>query len=797
MHYNGRNLYICRSVRFGTSLESHSIAYRHFRRRNLDPFDNPIDEHAEILARFEIDADVDEGGFFFALATAPAHVEDKLKDAWLEFAEQSDGKQSSTTGHPEIRDAKAESTGISLVEELQASKLNEAREKKDKEETGAVADESKAESVGAVDEGETPGESSQTAVVQSAGENTTPDTPPSGGILSEWEVLSEGRRSRSPSSEREEKADIDTSTEQGERSVREETAPELQLEDAPPPFPASMDSLPGDADIIKSRAKATTEQPTLISLPQKGKQLAKVAMEAMIRGIQKVTEEDPTANVAAWQNAFHPEERLRFWSEPETELKLARDANVSVFRMGVDWSRIMPVEPVNGVTSAVNWAAVKRYREIIEKVRSHGMKVMLTLFHHSLPIWAAQYGGWKEQKTIKYFVEFTRIVVEHYADLVDFWVTFNEPHVFAMLTYCAGAWPGGDPNLLETATSILPQGAFMVVMGAMADAHIQAYDIIHANGKRISKRAKVGVAHHVSFMRPYGLFDVPLVMFSDSLTRFGYIDEVCKKLDYIGINYYGQEVVSAPGLKLVENDEYSESGRGVYPDGLYRILVDFHSRYKEYNIPYIITENGVSDSSDYIRRPYIVEHLLATRAAMSKGVPVQGYCFWTTSDNWEWADGYGPKFGLVAVDRHRGLARTPRPSYHLFSEIAKTGYVTKEQREKAWGELQEAAEQKKKRAFCRSVDEKGLMYSGGLDIPIERPFVSRDWRFGHYEYDGLQDPVSRFFRFMFSGAFLGRGKKPTNARGGIPEYERPTGMDYKGVPDVRLTEMQERATAAA
>lgn len=65
---------------------------------------------------------------------------------------------------------------------------------------------------------------------------------------------------------------------------------------------------------------------------------------------------------------------------------------------------------------------------------------------------------------------------------MDFWVTFNEPHVFALLTYCAGAWPGGDPNIIETATSIFPKGVFKVVMAAMADAHIQVYDIIHENG---------------------------------------------------------------------------------------------------------------------------------------------------------------------------------------------------------------------------------------------------------------------------------------------------------------------------
>ncbi|BBN02752.1 galactolipid galactosyltransferase [Marchantia polymorpha subsp. ruderalis] len=768
-----------------------SVAYRRYRKRNLTPFENPLDETEEILARFEIEEDVEDGGFFFALATAPAHVEDKLKDAWLEFAEQSDGKQSSATGHPEIRDEKAESVGISLVEELQAAKLNEARDERAKEDAEVVKGESKPESSEEGDESEKLVETSK------ADKTVSPETP-TGAALSEWEVVSEGsekgRYSRSPSAEREEKLDISTGKDQDERAS---SAPEMQLEDAPPPFPADMESLPSQSDILKRRAKGSTSSPTLVNLPQKTKQLAKVAMEAMIRGIQKITEEEETANVAAWQNAFHPEERLRFWTEPDTELKLAKDANVSVFRMGVDWSRIMPVEPLNGMTSAVNWGAVKRYRQIIERVRDHGMKVMLTLFHHSLPIWAAKYGGWKEPKTVKYFVDFTRLVVDQYADLVDYWITFNEPHVFTMLTYCAGAWPGGDPNLLETATAVFPKGVFKVVMAAMADAHIQAYDIIHANSKKISKRTKVGVAHHVSFMRPYGLFDVPLVMFSDHFTRFAYVDDVCKKLDYLGINYYGQEVISAPGLKLVENDEYSESGRGVYPDGLYRILIDFHNRYKKYNIPYIITENGVSDSSDYIRRPYIIEHLLALRAAMSQGVPVRGYCFWTTSDNWEWADGYGPKFGLVAVDRHHNLERIPRQSYYLFSEIAKTGYVTKEQREKAWRELQEVAEEGKKRPFCRSVDEKGLMYSGGLDIPIERPFVSRDWRFGHYEMDGLQDPVSRFFRFIVSGAFLGLRQAPRKARGGIPKSKEPTGMDYKGVPDVRFAEMQERATAAA
>ena len=86
-----------------------------------------------------------------------------------------------------------------------------------------------------------------------------------------------------------------------------------------------------------------------------------------------------------------------------------------------------------------------------------------------------------------------------------------------------------------------------------------------------------------------------------------------------------QEVVSGTGLKLVESDEYSESGRGVYPDGLYRMLLQYHERYKHLSLPFIITENGVSDETDLIRRPYLIEHLLAVYAAMMK-VCVQLFC---------------------------------------------------------------------------------------------------------------------------------------------------------------------------
>eukprot|EP00249_Psilotum_nudum_P018963 c27039_g2_i1 orf=213-1979(-) len=459
--------------------------------------------------------------------------------------------------------------------------------------------------------------------------------------------------------------------------------------------------------------------------------------------------------VRAWNNVPLPDQRLRFWTEPDIDLRLAKETGVTVFRLGIDWGRIVAAEPINGTEKTADKAVVEHYKWILQRVHDHGMQVMLTLFHHSIPKWAMSYGGWTDKRTVSYFVDFVRYAKEQFGSYVDYWITFNEPHIFVILSHCSGDWPPGKKlSTMESLICLTPFGQFGKAMDSIIRAHIISYDVLHEG----DSKAFVGIAHNVGVIKPFGLLDVPVALASRWLMNFHWIDHIYGHLDFCGLNYYGQEILSVAGLILAEDEEYSEGGRGVYPDGLYELLLEFQQRYKvrRPNLRYIITENGFSDARDILRRPYLLEHLLAVHAAISQGVPIEGYLHWTVTDNWEWADGYCPKFGLVDVDRGDNLKRYPRPSYYLYKEIATTGIVTRKQREREWATLQAEINQGGMRPFCRSADQFNRMWADSLDIPVMRRIVERDWRFGKYQIHGSMTYLLRSVevaKMLFHDAF--------------------------------------------
>lgn len=450
--------------------------------------------------------------------------------------------------------------------------------------------------------------------------------------------------------------------------------------------------------------------------------------------------------VRAWQNVPKPEQRLRFWTEPEVEVDLAAGTGAEAFRMGVDWGRIVLSEP-KGDKMEINASAIARYKEILSVVRSRGMRVMLTLFHHSLPKWAEPMGGWTNGTLVHYFDLWTKLAVSEFSPLVDYWVTFNEPHLFVILTNCMGLWPPGQqPPMLASALCMSPVGAYTVAMNRIGEAHIAAFKTIKEGSS-----APIGIAANTAFMTPYSALDAVAPLYIDWMTLFPWVDQIQDHLDFCGINYYGQEFMSLGGLQHAEEEEYSEAGRAVYPDGFYRILMSFYNRYKARhpNMRFLVTENGVADSEDKIRRPYLIEHLLAMNAAIEQGMPIDGYFHWTISDNWEWADGYCPKFGLAGVEREsERLERVPRPSLKLFTEIVRSRQITAAQRESEWQLLQQEVEKRAVRPFCRATEMNGRMGADSLDEPTTRPISAKDWRFGHYRRPKAKAMLRRTVRIF-------------------------------------------------
>ena len=449
---------------------------------------------------------------------------------------------------------------------------------------------------------------------------------------------------------------------------------------------------------------------------------------------------DVTKPVKAWLRVPYAADRLRFWSDYKTEIDLLAKLHVNIYRLGVDWGRLVPQKPRNLCVApqspcfegVLDKQALDHYKTIIRYARGKGLKIMLTLSHHSLPQWLQSetvdldgnrnLGGWTNPDATLYFLPFVKDVVTALKDDVAYYDIFNEPAVFALFAYGVGNFP---PAKGMSITSIIDlpffKGHVVQAIDNMIAAHKGSYKII----KTINPSAMVGIAQSVAYYFGSSFIESSAIPFVKNQMIYRFIDETFDQLDFIGLNYYGKEVVKF-GQSLSPDVLYSDSGRAIYPAGLYQVFHDFYQRYnigRNRNIPYLMTENGIADANDYLRPAYIVEHLAVISQLIKEGIPIKGYIHWTLADNWEWADGYCPKFGLAAVDRSTPkLTRLPRPSFNLFARIVAGGQVTEQMRADAWNVAQSHFGDNQK--FCRGAD--GV---NSLDEPVDRKIIPFDFRF--------------------------------------------------------------------
>ncbi len=358
----------------------------------------------------------------------------------------------------------------------------------------------------------------------------------------------------------------------------------------------------------------------------------------------------------------------------------AAAAHQNAHRLSIAWSRIQP--------EADRWDehALDRYRKMLVGLKERKMTPMVTLHHFSEPLWVAELGGWENPDIVDLFGAFVRKAVEALMPYCDYWVTINEPNVFAFQAYIEGTFPPGKHDL-KTA---------LLVMENMVRAHARAYEIIHD----LQPKAQVGISLHYRGFHPATwvpmdhwaarIFDKIFNLSFPRALKDGVFDVILRRQrvpeaagtqDFLGLNYYACDTVRFdllaskdmfvrryyPGDALLSETGFIAN----QPEGMHA-CVRWGS---QFDVPMLITENGVEDSQDNFRPRYLAEHLHALWLAVNQNYPVKGYFHWSLVDNFEWERGWTQRFGLWGLDIET-QARIRRPSVDLFAEICRINGIS-------------------------------------------------------------------------------------------------------------------------
>jgi beta-glucosidase len=352
----------------------------------------------------------------------------------------------------------------------------------------------------------------------------------------------------------------------------------------------------------------------------------------------------------------------------ESDFDLAKSLGHNAHRLSVEWARI---EPQEGIFSEQE---LRHYRGVLSALRERSLEPVVTLHHFTNPAWFSHMGGWENKRSGSYFLRYIQRVTEALGDQVRYWVTINEPLIYVYHSYLLGTWPPQKKSLCKAQR----------VENNLAAAHIKAYRLIHDIYRQKGfKSASVSIAKNVQAFIPCrptfrNRFAVYL---RGRWFNYNFVERLlaAKALDFIGINYYSRNLVEVRswwpvhlGMDTCKDPSHhlkkNSLGWEIYPQGLYDLLI----RFKKYNLPLMITENGICVDDDFIRWEYIRDHLESVHRAMQEGARVLGYLYWSLLDNYEWEKGFIPRFGLVEVD-YNSYARRPRESARKFAAVCTTG----------------------------------------------------------------------------------------------------------------------------
>ncbi|HEY1815976.1 MAG TPA: family 1 glycosylhydrolase [Kofleriaceae bacterium] len=417
-----------------------------------------------------------------------------------------------------------------------------------------------------------------------------------------------------------------------------------------------------------------------------------------------------------------------------SDLALIKQMGLDSYRFSIEWARI---EPVQG---QIDEDAIQHYRDELQALHDMGIRPIVTVHHYSMPVWVDDprdpdcmgsagsggnlcgFGGGMGSAIAAAMGAHAALLAQRFGDLVDEWGTINEPVPYLLAAYGTSQFPPGKGDISDVVGALEgPVRDYIAAHVAMYNA-IKANDTIDADGDGVA--AAVGMSMSVADFEPARknepstnpddiaardrVIYIFHYLFVDAITT-GMFDsdfdgtpdeshpEWANTLDWLGLQYYSRAGVTAdPGLLdgvtpctsgldfgacLPAPDPtycVPQMGYESWPDGFEGVLEAYAQRYP--TIPLVVTESGIASDSGRRHAENLVRSLETVEHARAKGVDVRGFYEWSLTDNFEWAKGFAPHFGLYSVD-YTSYARTPTEGATVFGQIAQSRTLTQDQRE--------------------------------------------------------------------------------------------------------------------
>jgi len=385
------------------------------------------------------------------------------------------------------------------------------------------------------------------------------------------------------------------------------------------------------------------------------------------------------------------------------DIALIKDLGLHAYRFSISWPRILP----EGI-GYVELRGLDFYDRLVDQLLQAGITPMATLNHWDFPQALQKLGGWPNRESVDWFTDYARVVFERLGDRVDYWATHNEPFVVAFMGYADGTFAPGIasyPQAFQTAHHLLLSHGKTV----------QLY-------RQLGYKGQIGIVLNLATYHPkrhdpadaaaaQRLDDFINNLFLDPIFKGSYpenlmqwiggmapeIEEgdmavIREPIDFLGVNYYFSQIVSFQPrglLKLSSQPNIdpgwgmTEKGWGICPSELGNLLLHLKEEYD--NPPMFITENGTAlgesaDETGFVndqgRINYLRAHFKAARQAIAEGVDLRGYYVWSLMDNFEWAEGFDVRFGLIRVDfDDPERKRTPKASFYWYRDVIKNNTV--------------------------------------------------------------------------------------------------------------------------